>query len=92
MSDETTTNILNRLKSIEGHVRGVERMIENGDYCIDIVNQILAVQRALQKVNGMVLDRHLHTCVTTAIRGDEPDERERVISEIMTVFDATGKL
>ncbi len=92
MSDETTTNILNRLKSIEGHVRGVERMVENGDYCIDIVNQILAVQRALQKVNSMVLDRHLHTCVTTAIRGDEPDERERVIGEIMSVFDATGKL
>jgi DNA-binding FrmR family transcriptional regulator len=92
MNDETTTNILNRLKSIEGHVRGVERMVENGDYCIDIVNQILAVQRALQKVNSMVLDRHLHTCVTTAIRGDEPDERERVIGEIMSVFDATGKL
>jgi DNA-binding FrmR family transcriptional regulator len=92
MNDETTTNILNRLKSIEGHVRGVERMVENGDYCIDIVNQILAVQRALQKVNSMVLDRHLHTCVTTAIRGDEPDERERVIGEIMSVFEATGKL
>lgn len=92
MNDETTTNILNRLKSIEGHVRGVERMIENGDYCIDIVNQILAVQRALQKVNSMVLDRHLHTCVTTAIRGNEPDERERVIGEIMSVFDVTGKL
>jgi DNA-binding FrmR family transcriptional regulator len=92
MNDETTTNILNRLKSIEGHVRGVERMVENGDYCIDIVNQILAVQRALQKVNSMVLDRHLHTCVTTAIRGNEPDERERVIGEIMNVFDATGKL
>jgi DNA-binding FrmR family transcriptional regulator len=92
MADETTTNILNRLKSIEGHVRGIERMVENGDYCIDIVNQILAVQRALQKVNSMVLDRHLHTCVTTAIRGDDPDERERVIDEIMGVFDATGKL
>jgi DNA-binding FrmR family transcriptional regulator len=92
MNDETTTNILNRLKSIEGHVRGVERMVENGDYCIDIANQILAVQRALQKVNSMVLDRHLHTCVTTAIRGNEPDERERVIGEIMNVFDATGKL
>lgn len=87
-----TTNILNRLKSIEGHVRGIERMVENGDYCIDIVNQILAVQRALQKVNSMVLDRHLRTCVTTAIRGDDPAERERVIGEIMGVFDAIGKL
>lgn len=92
MEDEPTAKILNRLKSIEGHVRGIERMVENDDYCIDIVNQILAVERALQKVNSMVLDQHLHTCVTTAIRGDEPDERERVINEIMTVFEATGKL
>jgi DNA-binding FrmR family transcriptional regulator len=92
MNDDMTIQILNRLKSIAGHVRGVERMVENGDYCVDIVNQILAVQRALQKVNGMVLDRHLHTCVTTAIRGDDPDERERVIDEIMGVFEATGKL
>jgi DNA-binding FrmR family transcriptional regulator len=92
MNDETMTDILNRLKSIEGHVRGVHRMVENGDYCIDIVNQILAVQRALQKVNGMVLDRHLHTCVTMAIQGDDLGERERVIGEIMGVFDARGKL
>ena len=92
MNNEATTDILNRLKSIAGHVQGIERMVENDDYCIDIVNQILAVQRALQKVNGLVLDRHLHTCVTTAIRGDDPKERERVIDEIMGVFDATGKL
>jgi DNA-binding FrmR family transcriptional regulator len=92
MSEDTTVNILNRLKSIEGHVRGIERMVESGNYCIDIVNQILAVQRALQKVNSMVLDQHLHTCVTTAIRGDDLDQRERVIDEIMGVFDATGKL
>jgi DNA-binding FrmR family transcriptional regulator len=92
MNDETTTDILNRLKSIEGHVRGIQRMVEHGDYCIDIVNQILAVQRAMQKVNGLVLDRHLHTCVTTAIQGDDPAERERVIGEIMGVFDARGKL
>ena len=92
MKDEATADILNRLKSIEGHVRGVHRMIEEGDYCMDIVNQILAVQHALRKVNGMVLDRHLHTCVTTALGGDDPQERERVIGEIMGVFEATGKL
>ncbi len=91
-TDETTVKIVNRLKSVEGHVRGIERMVENGDYCIDIVNQVLAVQRALQKVNGMLLDRHLHTCVTTAIRGNNPDERERVIDEIMGVIDTIGKL
>lgn len=97
MADETTTNvatadIINRLKSIEGHVRGIERMVDSGEYCVDIVNQILAVERAMQKVNTLVLERHLHTCVTTAIRGDNADERERVIDEIMGVFEATGKL
>jgi len=92
MADETTTDLLNRLKSIEGHVRGIERMVEESAYCIDIASQIMAVQRALQKVNSLVLDRHLHTCVTTAIRGDDPEARERVIGEIMDVFEATGKL
>lgn len=91
-TDEATISIVNRLKSIEGHVRGIERMVENGEYCIDIVNQVLAVQRALQKVNGMLLDRHLHMCVTTAIRGNNPDERERVIDEIMSVIETIGKL
>ena len=89
--DEETTKIVNRLKSIEGHARGVAKMVEDGVYCIDIVNQINAIQAALQKVNSLVLDRHLHTCVTTAIRGNDPNERERVISEIMEVFNAKSK-
>jgi DNA-binding FrmR family transcriptional regulator len=89
--DEETTKIVNRLKSIEGHVRGVEKMIEEDVYCIDVVNQIDAIQSALNKVSGLVLDKHLHTCVTTAIRGDDPAERERVIDEIMGVFNAKNK-
>jgi len=89
--DEETKKIINRLKSIEGHVRGVEKMVEDGAYCIDIVNQVSAIQSALQKVSAGVLDRHLHTCVTTAIRGDDPDERERVIGEIMGVFNTKNK-
>lgn len=89
--DEETKQISNRLKSIEGHVRGVAKMVENDAYCIDIVNQVNAIQAALQKVSTMLLDRHLHTCVTTAIRGDDPDERERVIGEIMDVFSAKSK-
>ena len=90
--DDETRAVLNRLKSIEGHVRGIQRMLEEGDYCIDIVSQVLAVQCALQKVNSIILDRHMRTCVTTAIRGDDLAERERVIKEIMGVFEAVGKL
>lgn len=86
--DEETTKIVKRLRSIKGHIQGVEKMVTEDAYCIDIVNQINAIQAALHKVNAMILDRHLHTCVTTAIRGDNPDERERVITEIMGVFNA----
>jgi DNA-binding FrmR family transcriptional regulator len=92
MAEEGKPGIVNRLKSIEGHVRGVQRMVDEDAYCIDIINQILAVQRALEKVNSLILERHLQTCVTTAIRGDDPAERERVIDEILSVFETTARM
>ena len=91
MSQENESDILKRLRNIEGHVRGIARMVENGDYCIDIANQTIAVQSALHKVNTLVLDQHLRTCATTAIRGKSHKERERIISEIMDIFNATGR-
>ena len=92
MAEEYKQHMINRLKSIEGHVRGIQRMLEEDAYCIDIMNQNLAVQRALEKVNSLILERHLQTCVTTAIQGDDPAERQRVITEIMNVFEATGRM
>ncbi len=91
MEHEGSKPILTRLKSVEGHVRGVSRMVEEGAYCMDVVNQIQAVQRALQKVSALVLDRHLHTCVAEALRGEDADRRERVIGEILSVFEAKTK-
>ena len=91
MQDERTTDIVRRLKSVEGHVRGVERMVGEDAYCIDVVNQILAIQRALKKVSGLVLDQHLHHCVTSAIRGTDDNEKEQVLGELLQVFEATGK-
>lgn len=81
--------IVRRLRSVQGHVRGVERMVSEGSYCIDVMNQIFAVQKALGKVSDLVLDRHLHTCATRAIQGEDPEERERVIGEILDVFHAS---
>ncbi len=83
--------IIRRLKSVEGHIRGIQKMVAEDAYCIDIVNQVQAVQKALHKINSLVLDRHLHTCVTTAIQGDDADERERVITEVLSVFNAKAK-
>lgn len=92
MVEEYKQGLINRLKSIEGHVRGVQRMVEEDAYCIEIMNQNLAVQRALERVNTLILERHLQTCVTTAIQGDDPVERERVIEEIMSVFETAGRM
>ena len=83
---------LKRLKNIEGHVGGVQRMIEEGAYCIDVIRQIQAVQAALNKVSKMVLEEHLHSCLITAVRGEDPDERERVLQEIVDVYEAATKV
>jgi DNA-binding FrmR family transcriptional regulator len=90
VSDQTT-DTLNRLRSIAGHVNGIARMVEEDTYCIDVIQQIQAVQAALNKVSAKVLDDHLHSCVTTAIQGDDSSERERVLREIMQVFEASNK-
>ncbi len=92
MTEDYRQEILNRLKSVDGHIRGVMRMVEDNAYCIDVMNQNLAIQRALEKVNRLILEHHLETCVTTAIQGDDPAERERVIGEILGLFEATGRL
>ena len=91
-TDPRLQEIARRLRSVEGHVRGIERMVEADAYCMDVLNQVLAVQRALGKVSGLVLDRHLHTCATSAIRGEDVEERERVLGELLQIFQATGKL
>jgi DNA-binding FrmR family transcriptional regulator len=91
MDSETTSDVVRRLKSVEGHVRGVQRMVDEGAYCIDVVNQIVAIQRALKKVSAKVLDEHLHSCVTSAIQGEDVAERERVLTEFMQVFEASGR-
>ena len=82
---------LRRLKTVEGHIRGVQRMIEEDAYCIDVIRQIQAVQGALNKVTAMILEEHLHSCLITAVRGENPDERERVLREIADVFEAATK-
>jgi len=84
--------VLKRLKTIEGHMKGVVRMAEEGAYCIDLIRQIQAVEAALNKVSAVILEDHLNSCVTTAIRGDSEGERERVLKEITEVFEMSNKV
>ena len=92
MDDVTKTSVSRRLASASGHIKGIERMVDEDAYCIDVIQQIQAVQAALNKVSGMILDSHLRSCVTTAIRGDDPSERERVLEEVTSVFEMSSKI
>jgi DNA-binding FrmR family transcriptional regulator len=83
---------LHRLKNIAGHIHGIERMVESDAYCIDLLRQIQAVQAALNKVSSNILNDHLHSCLLTAVRGDDPEERERVLKEIIEVYETATKV
>jgi DNA-binding FrmR family transcriptional regulator len=87
-----TTDTLRRLKTIEGHLRGIIRMVEEDAYCIDVIRQIQAVEAALNKASSQILEGHLNSCVITAIQGDDQSERERVLKEITEVFDMSAKV
>jgi CsoR family transcriptional regulator, copper-sensing transcriptional repressor len=82
---------VHRLKIAEGHLRGIQRMLEGDSYCIDVIRQIQAVQSSLNKVSSLLLDQHLNSCVVTAVRGEDPTERERILKEISDVFDAASR-
>jgi DNA-binding FrmR family transcriptional regulator len=76
-------NTIGRLKKVQGQVSGVIRMVEEGAYCIDIVNQISAVRGALDKVALMILENHVKSCVSDAIKKDNSDE---ILHELMSTL------
>jgi CsoR family transcriptional regulator, copper-sensing transcriptional repressor len=73
--------VLARLKRIEGQIRGLQRMVEDDTYCIDVLTQVSAATKALQSVAVQLLDDHLRHCVTHAIQSDDVSESERIITE-----------
>lgn len=92
MENKNKTDVLRRMKSIGGHVKGIERMLDEDAYCIEVIKQIQAVQAALNKVSAQLLENHLNSCVVTAIQSDNPQERERVLDEIADVFATATKV
>lgn len=79
-------SIVNRLNYLLGHLRANIKMVEEDRYCVDIIRQNQAVIAALKRVNEMILENHLDTCVTSAIKGKSEKERKRVLKEIVEVF------
>ncbi|MEK9148464.1 MAG: metal-sensitive transcriptional regulator [Candidatus Desantisbacteria bacterium] len=74
------------LKKIEGQVRGVQRMIEEKRYCVDILTQIRSIIGALYRVENEILKRHLEGCVVSALRGESEVEKQKKIDEVMNLI------
>lgn len=89
MLNSVKRNVLSRLKSIEGHIKGIMKMVEGERYCIDLLKQLSAVQAALDKVNALLLEGHMKTCVSDAIRNNSGDE---VINELMETLKYMRKI
>ena len=83
--------LVNRLHRIEGQVRGVERMVEDDRYCIDILTQISAVTTALESVALRILDSHVNHCVAGALASGDPDDARQKTEELMQAVERFAK-
>lgn len=92
MNEETRDQVLARLRKVAGQVTGIQRMVEEDRYCVDVLHQIAAVEGALDRVGHIVLGSHVETCVTSAIESGKPREREEKIAELIDVFSRFGRV
>ena len=87
MDHDSKPGLLNRLKRVEGQVRGVARMVEEDRYCIDVLTQIQAVRAALAKVETEILKGHLGHCIEGAIVSGDKDEQRRKAAELIELLE-----
>ncbi|MET0144889.1 MAG: metal-sensitive transcriptional regulator [Ilumatobacteraceae bacterium] len=78
---ENKDQLTKRLRRVEGQVRGIQRMVDEDTYCIDVLTQVAAATKALQSVAVSLLDQHLRHCVAGAVQSDDAAESERIITE-----------
>jgi DNA-binding FrmR family transcriptional regulator len=92
LKDEARKKVLARLKKVAGQVAGVQRMVEEDRYCVDVLHQIAAVEGALDRVGHLVLASHVETCVAGALASGQPRERREKLDELLEVFSRFGRV
>ena len=88
MRSTTRDQALKRLSYIEGHLSGIRRMIDEDKYCVDVLKQTYAVRRAIEKMESLLLDGHLHTCVVEGVREGRD---QQVIGELLELYELANK-
>jgi len=79
------------LRRIEGQIRGIQGMVDDGKYCVDILTQIGAVKGALTRVEDKILEKHLKSCVEGAVKGGKKAEKDQKLAEIFKLIRQTRK-
>ncbi len=93
MAHKTThSENLIALRRIEGQIKGIQKMVEEKKYCIDIVNQVHASISALRRVAEKILSKHMEHCVVDAIKGKSESQRKEKIDEVMSVIRKIHKI
>ena len=88
MLEHTKQESMKRLNYIEGHLAGIKRMVDEEKYCVDVLKQTYAVRRAIEKLESLLLDGHLHTCV---IEGVKDGREDQVVGELLELYSLNSK-
>ena len=86
MTDKIRDKSLTRLRRIEGQIRGIQKMVEDDRYCVDILTQTSAASAALRGVEEIVLENHLNTCVADAMKSVDAENKTEKVDEVMSVI------
>ena len=92
LDDDTRKKLIGRLRRIEGQIAGIQRMVEDDAYCVDVLVQMSAAQGALAKAGHVLLGHHVEHCVSDAMRHGDEQERQIKIDELMDVLGRYGGL
>jgi CsoR family transcriptional regulator, copper-sensing transcriptional repressor len=88
MEEQRLQDLLKRLSFIAGHLAGIQKMVQEDKYCVDLLRQTYAVRKAIEKVELLILEGHLQTCVP---EGMKDGRGEQVIQELLQIYRITGK-
>lgn len=92
MKENVREQVLGRLKRISGQIGGIQRMVEEDRYCVDVLLQVAAAEAALDRVGHLVLASHVDTCVSSALESGSPRERKKKMDELLDVFSKFGRI
>lgn len=90
MISDIKRRALHRAKILEGQMRGVQKMIENEEYCMDILTQSLAIQKSIGSLNKLILENHVRTHVKESLNSSSDKEQEKAIEELLSLYELSN--